>query len=222
MGIERKDGTSIIIESQPKKSNDTLIIIIGGFSYTINHPILYYSKSIAKELKCDYVGIDYDYAKNSSFLKKPESDQDAYFEEDNVLVKDYIDKVSKTYKNIIFVGKSMGTSIISRLFTDEEIMKKSSFILITPGTEWDRILKKIITIDNAILVIGSMADSNYKIDGLEELYKRQNIKVLEIEGANHILEIGKVDQDIDILKTVTKTIEEFIIRGIRLTPASTL
>ena len=222
MGIERKDGTSIIIESQPKKSNDTLIIIIGGFSYTINHPILYYSKSIAKELKCDYVGIDYDYAKNSSFLKKPESDQDTYFEEDNVLVKGYIDKISKAYRSIIFIGKSMGTSIISRLFTDEEIMKKGSFILITPGTEWDRILKKIITIKNTILVIGSIADSNYKIDGLEELYKRQNIQVLEIEGANHILERGKVDQDIEILKTVTKTIEEFIIRGIRLTPASTL
>jgi hypothetical protein len=138
------------------------------------------------------------------------------------LVKDYIDKISKAYRDIIFIGKSMGTSIISRLFTDEEIMKKSSFILITPGTEWNRILKKIITIDNAMLVIGSMADRNYKIEGLEELYKRQNIKVLEIEGANHILEIGKVDQDIEILKTVIKTIEEFIKRGIRLTPASTL
>jgi hypothetical protein len=63
MGIERKDGTSIIIESQLNKSIDTLIIIIGGFSYTVNHPILYYSRSIAKELKCDYVGIDFDYSK---------------------------------------------------------------------------------------------------------------------------------------------------------------
>ncbi len=210
MSIARKDGTSIVTEESIEKKSNTLVIILGGYGYTLNHPILYYTKSIVKELSCDYLGIDFNYKNNPLFLGKTENDKDTYFEDDVVLAKEYIKKCSKPYKKIVFIGKSMGTSIIKRLFTDKDLLKKSASVLITPGTEWSSILRVIIAIDNPILVMGSMADSNYRIEGLNELKSRNNIEVLEFQDANHALETGNVEQDFEILKTVISAIREFI------------
>ena len=210
MSIARKDGTSIVTDELLDKKSNTLVIVLGGYGYTLNHPILYYTKSVAKELSCDCIGIDFNYKNNPLFLGKAENDKDTYFEDDVVLVKEYIKECSKTYKKIVFIGKSMGTSIIKRLFTDIDLLKKSASILITPGTEWNSILRVIIAIDNPILVIGSMADSNYRIESLSELKTRNNIEVLEFQDANHALETGNVEQDLEVLKTVISAIREFI------------
>lgn len=210
MSIARKDGTSIVTDELLDKKSNTLIIVLGGYGYTLNHPILYYTKSIAKELSCDCLGIDFNYKNNPIFLGKAENDKDTYFEDDVVLAKEYIKECSKTYRKIVFIGKSMGTSIIKRLLTDKDLLRKSASILITPGTEWNSILRVITAIDNPILVIGSMADSNYRIEGLSELKTRNNIEVLEFHDANHALETGNVDQDLEILKTVISAIREFI------------
>lgn len=210
MGIIRKDGTSIVTDELLTKNGNTLIIVLAGFGYTINHPLLYYVKNIAKELKCDYLGIDFDYKNNPLFLQKLENDKDVYFEEDNVLVKEYTKDKSKTYQRIVFIGKSMGTSIIKRLVDDIELLNKSALVLMTPGTEWSSIIEKIVTINNPILVIGGLGDVNYRVEGLEKIYTMENIKVLELKDTNHALETGNVDQDLEILNRVISAIKEFI------------
>lgn len=210
MGIMRKDGTRIIIDEALNKNSNILMIILGGYGYTLNHPVLYYAKSTAKELSCDYLGIDFDYKNNPIFLQKADSDKDDYFEEDNILVKEYIKEKSKVYQKIVFIGKSMGTSIIKRLLDDNELLKKSASVLITPGTEWSSIIKKIVSIDNPIVVIGSISDCNYRVEGLGDIYSRENIMVVEIKDASHALETGNVVQDLEILKNVISTIKEFV------------
>lgn len=216
MGIMRNDGTSIVIETSLEHRNDTLFIVFSGFGYTIAHPLLHYSKCVAKELLCDYIGVDYDYVRNPGFLSLLGKEQDAYFETDTALVREYILDKSGKYAHLVLVGKSMGTSIINRLLDTEEIIKKSTIVLMTPGTEWDAIIKKIIRIKNSVLVVGSKNDKHYMIEGLEAIYKKDTIEVLEIEDGNHALETGIVENDIEIIKRVITTLKSFVVRQINL------
>ena len=211
MELQRFDGTSISIEEQVSRNNK-LAILFAGFSYTCNHPLLYYSKTIAQEEEYDVLAIDLEYYRNKVFLSLNEEEQDSYFEKDVQTVKDFLCTYSTRYNELVFIGKSLGTSIIRRLLDTALLSEKSSYVLLTPGSEWKKTIEALEKVNSRVLVIGSIQDKHFSIPERERLYDRSNIEIIELEEGSHSLETGVYEKDVEILKEVMKKVQGFMKR----------
>lgn len=169
--IIRTDGTEILIKSN-KIDSDNIILIFAGFGYTLDQPFLYYSIRVATELGYKCIGFDLQYYQNSRFLKLKENEQDEYFENDIALIEKIV-KDNDLHKAKIAIGKSLGTTIISRLIKSKVFNRQCDFVLFTPGTEWKNIIPIIISNESRTLVVGSKADKNYVVDNLDRIYNRK-------------------------------------------------
>jgi hypothetical protein len=212
MSLARKDGTAIFTEKY-EGDGERLVVVIAGFGYTVNHPHLHYARNAAKEAACDCITIDFEYTKNRVFEQLSDQGKDAYFEEDTSLVKTYLEGQGSRYREMVIIGKSMGTSVIRRLFASEDLIRKSKFVLMTPGTEWNAIIPLVCEMRNAFLVIGSKGDAYYTVEGLARLYGRPNIKMVEFAEGNHSIETGIFEKDIEITKRIIREIRAFIDTG---------
>jgi hypothetical protein len=209
----RNDGTKI--ENEFKFNNSEILgIIFSGFNYTYRNPLLYYSRNILFDHNIDYLGIDYRYYDNKYFMKLNDGEQNKYFEEDIKIIINKILEIQKNYKKIIFIGKSLGTTAISRCLKDERIRNKSTIIFLTPWVEWEDIIEKIKNMENKILIIGSFQDKYYNARNLTELYNKNNIKTYELMNADHSLEINDTIKDIEQLKIIMEKAKEFIEENI--------
>jgi len=209
MELQRSDGTSISIEERLSKK-DKLTIIFAGFSYTNNHPLLYYSKTIALETDYDVIAIDLEYYRNKGFLLLKEEEQDSYFEKDVQIVRDFLCTYCTNYNELVFIGKSLGTSIIRRLLDSVSISENSSYVLLTPGSEWKKTIEALEKVNSRVLVIGSKKDKLFTIPERERLIGRSTIKMIELEEGDHSLEIGIFEKDVEILKEVMGKIKGFM------------
>jgi triacylglycerol esterase/lipase EstA (alpha/beta hydrolase family) len=209
MELQRSDGTSISIEERLSKK-DKLAIVFAGFSYTNNHPLLYYSKTIALEAGYDVLAIDLEYYRNKGFLLLKDEEQDSYFEKDVQIVRDFLCAYCMNYKELVLIGKSLGTSIIRRLFDSVLISEMSSYVLLTPGSEWKKIIEALETVNSRVLVIGSKKDKLFPIPEREGLKKKRNIEMIELEEGDHSLETGVFEKDVEILKEVMGKIKGFM------------
>jgi len=94
-----------------------------------------------------------------------------------------------------------------------EIIKNDDPIYITPGIEWNKIILNIENCQNKTLIIGSRGDSLFTLYDYSRLKTNKNINIIEFEKENHVLEIGEIQNDLDVLANVITGIEKFIIEN---------
>jgi len=208
MNIKRSlDDTSIKLISIDSKSEKALLGF-AGFGYTIECPLLYYSSNIAFQYSIDYLGFDCNYPYNEQFKEKNEQQKEEYFKNDVELICEYLN--SKRYLKRIFIGKSMGTTIINRLIENNIIKEDDSLIFLTPGIEWNKIINNIRNVKNRILIVGSKGDPLFIEYDYSVLKNNKNIEIMEYETENHVMEIGNLQHDLNVLTRIMNRIEAFI------------
>ena len=215
--LTRGDGSNIENEFQNNKS-DYLGIIFSGLGYSYKNPLLYYTRNILLESKLDYFGIEFGYSKNRNFLGLSRELRSQFFYNDNGIIINKISELSNNYKRIILIGKSLGTSTVRQCIKYESIRSKSAIILLTPSNEWEPFIDEIKTIDNRVLVIGSLADKLYTVKNLSDIYRKKNIDLYELKTADHSLEVNDTLEDIEELKVIIKKIKKFIGKAIKTVP----
>lgn len=101
------------------------------------------------------------------------------------------------YKKIIFIGKSIGTLVQASI--EEKLVKYNIFnIYLTPVSETIKVGVK----ENSLVIAGNN-DPMINDEALNKLREMSNIEFLEIEGADHSLNIkDDVMKSIDVLKNV--------------------
>ena len=203
----REDKSKLLIDYQ-QANEEKIAVVISGYGYSINHPILYYARAIAHQQGYSTLGIDFDYTHNDSFLELGAMDQDAYFDADIERLEHMLRILPHPIR--LFIGKSMGTTAINRFMASERIASNDSLVLITPGNEWDGIAKNLAHRHNRALVIGSYADPKYASTNLDAVHGLKNVTFLEFEKENHGLEIGDYENDLAVLLRTAKAIDSFI------------
>ena len=206
--ILRTDESEILVTSN-KINSDDIILVFAGFGYTLDQPYLYYSIRLATELGFKCIGFDLQYYANTRFLKLNEKEQDEYFENDIASIENFI-KNNDLNKTKIAIGKSLGTTIISRLIKNEVLNKQCDYVLFTPGTEWNNIIPIITNNESRTFIVGSKADKNYIVENLNKIYNRKNIIVNELKNENHSLETLEVINDIGTLHKIMSNIKKYI------------
>ena len=106
------------------------------------------------------------------------------------------------YNNILFIGKSIGTIVGSAYAAGKGLTVQS--ILLTPLEDTFRYV-----CGNAVAFHGT-ADPWAETGTIMEACREKDIPLYLTKGANHSLETGSVNRDMDILRDTIRRIEAFI------------
>lgn len=200
------------IKTITELNNDNrLVIFYPGYRYTLNAPVFFYLQELFVQKGFDILGIDYRYYENADFLSTTDEEKDIWFRYDCKAIGKAINNFSEGYERIIYVGKSLGTTVLNNQLKDGLIRGKAEIILLTPGTEVHEIYLTVQRIQNRTLIIYGNADKYYNKMHIDLIKDRKDTFIKEIEKAGHVFEEeGNIKQSILNLAEVINTICDFI------------
>ncbi len=179
-----------------------LAVIFPGVGYHGDKPLLYYSKKLATQKGIEILGIEYDIMPSYEALK-----DDKY--RDETVIKMATDEAMKKlsevslddYCKVFFIGKSFGTVVAG--CCDKLLNANARHIVLTPVPETFKFLNK-----GCGIVFHGTKDPLCDNDIAEKECKELELELIEIEGANHSLEVNNVAENLRIMERVMERVEK--------------
>ena len=174
-----------------------------GIGYTCDRPLLYYSAKLLKSLDWEVAPVPY-----SGFPEKVRGDKNK-MEQCARLALSQAEELLKDipwseYKEILFIGKSVGTVACTAYAKAHNIPCRQ--ILFTPVEETFR----YTTPDSPAIAFHGTKDPWADNETIQTKCKERHIPLYETEGANHSLETGDVEKDLKELRKVMKIVREYV------------
>lgn len=178
--------------------SDKLVVILPGIGYTIDRVTIEYSGELALSQNYDLMEVEYGFqVARKAFNVKEEFNIIA--DETLELVKDALSL--KEYKEVIIIGKSIGTCVQN--FLNEKIKGINiKNIYISP-------IDKTVGMgfkEGSLIITGSK-DPLLSEENLQNIVDSKKYKVIVFNGANHALNleknpIGSLEIQIEIIKAI--------------------
>lgn len=184
------------------KGGDRLAVFLPGHGYTNKAPLLYYSLNIAAESGYDALAVEYGYQHSKKIFEFGEESLMHMFKESKEAVGQCLER--KPYKELLFIGKSIGTLVqvyLSTQFTEY----RQRHVFLTPIPDCIETIKET----DCMVAVGTL-DRFFKEEHIEEIKGLKNVKLLVIEGADHRMEKGGYEEDLGVLNEVCDRIYNFI------------
>ena len=183
--------------------NKKLAVFFPGIGYTVDKPLLYYSRKLAASAGYDIRLLPY-----TGFPNKILGDRSRMRESYEIALtqtKDMLADVDfDAYDDILFIGKSIGTAVATEYAA--QVKKHVRFVLYTPLEE-----TFLFPIGEGIVFTGLddpwVGKENSRI---EALCIENCIPCTLIPSGNHSLETGNVQVDIENLQMIMKLTEEYV------------
>ena len=185
-----------------------LAVFFPGIGYTVDKPLMYYSRKIASELGYEIKLVPY-----SGFPKKIIGSRDRKEESYQIALRQTREMLSEAdlaaYEELLFVGKSIGTIVAAQMASDPSLTDRTRLIFYTPLEETFG-----FECGEAIVFTGS-ADPwvGGKDSRIPALSARRGYPCFLISEANHSLETGDVQRDLENLQMIMKETERFTRRA---------
>lgn len=187
-----------------KQDSNTLVVLLPGIGYILDRPLMDYSKKLALELKYDVLPIEYGFQVARKEFNK-EKDFTILLQES---VKQFNLAVNKTYIEIIFIGKSLGT-IIQNFLNHEVKEFRVKNIYLTPVNK----TYEVGMAENSLVISGTN-DPLINKETRINIRKLDGVKFIDIEGGDHSLNIkDDIIKSIENLKKVIKLEKEYLINN---------
>ena len=177
-----------------------LCVLFPGIGYTIDKPLLYYSREIARS--------DYDikaivYHGDAQKVKSQKEHLDQFYQH---AYKDVCQQCAaidfQAYEDILFISKSIGTALAEKYVREHSLKVKS--VLFTP-------LAYTFEGENSqAIAFHGTKDPWVDHAQLMALAKSHHVPMTCIEGADHSLNTGDLDTDLIHLKEVMDQVKAFI------------
>lgn len=191
-----------------KEITRTLVVILPGWGYTCDMPLLYYITEQFTGLGADILQLRADYATPDFHSASREQRAGMLYSDAQALFT--AGQSQREYTQLIVVGKSLGTITMSSLVTQNQLPPMTITIWLTPLLNTPRIVEALGIIASPSLVIGGSVDQAYDQDILAQIQEMAGITALTIEGANHSLEIpGDVPRSIRLMEEILQSITGF-------------
>ncbi|CDM70174.1 hypothetical protein CM240_3057 [Clostridium bornimense] len=187
------------------QNSDILTIILPGMGYTKDKPLLNFASKLSITRGYDVFFIEYGFQVVNKSLNINNNDEVSY------LLKETIESIQcvlkKTYKKIIFIGKSIGTVIATKI-SDKFNEFDQIHILLTPvdATYINKVKYKT-------LVITGTEDPMINKIYIDKMMEDKNIRLVTIERGNHSLECSNVFMSIDMIKQAIQEVDNFLINN---------
>ena len=181
-----------------------LAVIFPGVGYHSDKPLLYYSKKILKNAEYDIREVVYDFGDILGFIKEdPEKTKEAIV----TALKQVSDQLSDVkfdaYERVLFVGKSIGTTIAAVYAKNNGI--DAEHLVFTPIPQTFEYLPDV---DG--FVFHGDADPLCDTQFLVDICETMSLTYVVVPGANHSLETGDVREDIQTMEKVMTIVEKWV------------
>ena len=184
-----------------------LAVFFPGVGYTADKPLLHYSRRIAADQGYEIKLLPY-----GGFPKKIKGDRAKMEESFKLALQQAEDMLSDTdltaYDDVLFVGKSVGTIVAAKIAADSSAAEKIRLVLYTPLEDTVTFLKDTA---DCIMFTGAadpwVGGENSRIP---DLCAERGIPCHVIPEANHSLESGDLYNDLQNMRQIMKTTEEYI------------
>ena len=174
-----------------KMKGKKLVVLFPGGSYSVDMPLLYYANFKYVVRGYEEIAISY-----GEYVKDATEDSKNKLRESVLQQIKHIDFAG--YEDIIFISKSMGTTIAGWLQQILGIKVKHIFLTPIEGT-----LQYITSNRDIIIVIAGTCDKLLDAYKLKQHCEEVGVRLYQIEGVGHRLEVfGDMDINLDILKEV--------------------
>ena len=178
-----------------------LAALFPGVGYHCDKPLLYYSAKLAKAAGYDVLPVPY-----AGFPERVRGDSEklrACMDIARSQAEALLSTVSwAEYREILFIGKSIGTVVASRYAWERALAARS--VLLTPLADTFRYVR-----GSAIAFHGT-ADPWADTGAIVGACRERGVPLCLTEGANHSLETGDALRDVRILGETMEKIESFI------------
>ena len=182
-----------------------LAVFFPGIGYTVDKPLLHYSRRIADEAGYEIKLLPY-----AGFPEKVKGDRARMVESFYSALRQTEEMLAEVdltaYKDVLFVGKSVGTIVAARIVEKSGATDRIRLILYTPLDDTFR-----FSFGKAIAFTGSndpwVGGENSRIP---ELCRERQIPCTVIPEANHSLETSDLQKDIQNMQRIMEETEAFI------------
>ncbi len=178
-----------------------LAVVFPGIGYTVDKPLLYYSKKIAAAH--GYEVVDVPYGNFPARVKGDKAKMEASFysalEQCEELLRD-VDY--SRYDEILFLSKSIGTAIAAAYGHRHGLTTRNVYF--TPVAE------SFPLMDQPGIVYNGTRDAWVEGDVVVSECLRLRLPLIQIEGANHSLETGDWRRDLQNLRSIMDDVEQYI------------
>ena len=172
-----------------------LAVLFPGIGYHCDKPLLYYSAKLARAAGRDVLPVPY-----AGFPEKVRGDGEKMRASFDIAWGQAVEMLAPVrwadYRDIVFIGKSIGTIVACRYALEMNVPARS--VLLTPLKETFRFVQ-----GDAVAFHGT-ADPWADTAEIVAACKAQSVPLHLTEGANHSLETGDVARD---LQTLARTME---------------
>lgn len=185
------------------------VIIYPGWGYTAQMPLLYYCINLMLSQKADVFTVDYEYNKRADFQSLNDKDKSHWFFTDvQAAYRSFVRQ--HTYKQILFIGKSIGTRAVGYLMTKEMIHASTKAVWLTPLLKDEKLRGEMKQYGGKSLFICGTADPHYDAKYMTEIQETTKGQVLLVNNADHLLNFkGDVNRSIYELGNVIDNIKTF-------------
>ena len=182
-------------------NDNKLAVLFPGIGYHCDKPLLYYSAKLAKVAGYEVLPVPY-----GGFPEKVRGDADKMRESFEIAWSQAEAMLATVkwaeYRDILFVGKSIGAIVASKYAADKGLAVRS--VLLTPLSETFQFVR-----GSAVAFHGT-ADPWANTPAIKAACEARGIPLFLTERANHSLETGDVLRDIQTLKATVARIDAFI------------
>ncbi|WP_294403183.1 alpha/beta family hydrolase [uncultured Clostridium sp.] len=200
---------NVEIESRViENGSDVLSVILPGIGYTLDRPLLDYSKKLCIEMGYDVLPIEYGFQVARAHFDRERFD--SIIDESMQLLK--MAQLYQ-YKKVIFIGKSIGTvvqRILQKQLSHEGVELQFINIYLTPVDKTAE-----LGICRNSLVFTGTSDPLISRESVCTIKDIDNINFIEIEGADHSLNIkNDIVRSAEILLEVIKCEKQYLISNV--------
>ena len=193
-----------------KEGTDHLVILLPGYGYNPDMPLLYYLTDLFVEKGADLLQVHYGYDEVEGFTDLPGEERTKWIVTE-VAAAARAALAQGTYKRITLLGKSIGTLSVAYLVTTLEPLRNAECIWLTPLVRDERFREHVKTAAPRSLFIIGTADQHYDENLLREVVEATGGKEMVVEGANHSMDIpNDLEQSLDILHRIVKEVDSFL------------
>ncbi len=188
--------------------SERLAIMFPGYGYTCQGPLLYYTTQVLLDAGYDVLQIHYSYDSDEKLAAMTQDAQETAVSKDVNAVLDAAEGLAE-YKSKMFVGKSLGTTVISYLMQAGRIKQKDKLLFLTPI--FDAVLPQLKKTGgrNAMIVVGA-ADPHASAEMIRKAERESGSRMLVIDGADHRMETNNLHKDLEIMKNMMDAIDSFV------------
>ena len=167
--------------------SDRLALIFPGLHYRCDMPLLYYATKLLLEGGCDVLQLWINSeAPEFECISQAELTQQLLEYSEALLIAG---KNGGAYKDLLLVGKSLGTLIMTLMLTNDQAFPNKTTIWFTPLVNLPPVSQVMLSLSGPAFIAGGDADPTFEQEAIPQIKAMPNTTLSVLKDANHSLEI---------------------------------